>query len=232
MYDSIEDIKLVPLKEKNPNSGKADLPDYDTVSFEKLEISVSDPKSSSGCEASPTKPEDSSSAEYSVVMKKTKTTEAMSATDKVEEYNVLVHNTTPAPGSALNSQPRQTVVTYASLNKTLSGDGAELTPDLSPGEVPPPPVPPPISKSDLLAIGGGQEPKPSGQTAAATSISSGNITATPIPTEKNLSYQNCPPAQQGASSISGPAVNQEEPGREGGREGGGEGEGESLYMNT
>ena len=228
MYDSIEDIKLVPLKQKNSNSGKADLPDYDTISFEKLEISVGEPKSSSSSEAPPTKPEDSSSVEYSVVMKKTKTTEARSATDKVEEYNVLVHNTTPAPGSALNSQPRQTVVTYASLNKTLSGDGAELTSDLSPGEVPPPPVPPPISKSDLLAISGGQEP---GQTPAATLISSSNITATPISTEKNISYQNCPPAQQGASSISGPAENQEE-GREGGREGGGDGEGESLYMNT
>ena len=89
---------------------------------------------------------------------------ARSATDKVEEYNVLVHNTTPAPGSAFNSQPHHTVVTYASLNKTLSGDGADLTPDLSPGEVSPPPVPPPVSNSDLLAISGSQEP---GQTAAA-----------------------------------------------------------------
>lgn len=232
MYDSVEDIKLITLKK----SGEADLPGYDTIGYEKLENSDSDPKAS---EAPPTKPEASSSAEYSVVMKKPKTMEAKSATDKAEGYNTLMYNNS----STLNSQPRQAVVTYASLNQPISADGTKLPPNLELGEVPPPPVPPPISNDDLLAISGdngAHELKSSDQGAAT-------VAAASIPTEKNISYQNCSPAQQ--TSISGSELNQGEgQGEEqeevqgegeggekegGGAEGGGGGgEVESLYMNV
>ena len=212
MYDSIEDMKLLPeSKSKGKDGDVIPLPDYDTVSFEK-ELAGNTSSSFSQSEATGAngaKPADMT-AEYSVVMKKTKASAPAAGSGESEDYNVLVHNTKSS------AQPHQTLATYSSLKESGSNStsaGPEVVP-------PPPPLPPPISESNLKLVigGGGIEPHPSGaesDNSQLNAVSSTGMNGVNIEQKRNESYV-CELGDVIQGAV--PSL--------------GEVEGESLYMNV
>jgi hypothetical protein len=218
MYDSVDEIQLISLK-KSQGEG-APLPDYDTIGYEKLE--VSSPKGPSSDEAPPTKPDTDVSAEYSEVMKKPKPPQVGGN----GEYNVLVHGTNPTP------QAHQAVVTYAVLNKTSKKeDGAQKTANTGQNEVPPPPLPPPISEDNLHAMKVATKNGSSTHLDTPSQPGQGKTTdahqSEEMATTKNVSYQNCEP---GAKATENGIVSPIPKGTQESTENTG-GEIESLYMN-